>query len=110
MERERAVDARPAQSALTPTRDRRWLFRESWVLLLGMLCFGAGGLTFLWGAMPRSWTGLLRLALLLGIVLLVGGLVGPLISRALMRPAARATHKAEVTAREIGTSARDEPA
>jgi hypothetical protein len=110
MRRKQVADAPRTDAARASTRDRRWLFRESWVLLLGLVCFGAGGLTFLWGAMPRGWTGLLRLALLLGIVLLVGGLVGPLISRALMRPAARATHKAGVTAREIATSARDESA
>jgi len=110
MQSERSADARAARELRPATRDRRWLFRESWVLLLGLVCFGAGGLTFLWGAMPRGWEGVLRLVLLLGIVLLVGGFVGPLISRALLRPSARPTQEAQVTRLEIETRGRDESA
>jgi hypothetical protein len=66
-------------------RDARMLFREGWILVLGMVSFGAVGLGFLWGAMPRGWSGLLRFAVLVGVVLLVGGLVGPLITRSLQR-------------------------
>lgn len=110
MRGERRADAHAARASRPATRDRRWLFRESWVLLLGLVCFGAGGLTFLWGAMPRGWQGLLRLALLLGIVLLVGGLVGPMISRALLRSSSRTTQKSGVTELKNETRARDESA
>lgn len=64
-------------------RDLRLFFREGWILLVGLLTFGSVGLAFLWGAMPRGWRGLGRFGLLVAVVLLVGGLVGPLISRAL---------------------------
>lgn len=66
-------------------RDARLLFREGWILVLGLLIFGALGGFFLIDAMPAGWRGALRLVLLLGIVLLVGGVVGPLITRALHR-------------------------
>ena len=66
-------------------RDARLFFREAWILILGLVVFGSVGLGFLWGAMPDGWRGALRLALLLGVVLVVGGLVGPRITRALMR-------------------------
>jgi len=65
--------------------DRRVFFGEGWVLLLGMLVFGTVGGYFLIGAMPSGWRGLARLAVMIVVVLLVGGLVGPGISRALRR-------------------------
>ena len=66
-------------------RDARLLFREGWILVVGMLVFGSVGLAFLWGAMPRGWKGIGRFAVLVAAVLLIGGVVGPLITRALYR-------------------------
>ena len=66
-------------------RDARLLFREGWILVLGLLVFGSVGLGFLWGAMPQGWSGVLRLATLAAIVLVVGGVVAPGITRALNR-------------------------
>ena len=66
-------------------RDTRVFFREGWVLILGLVSFGTVGLVFLWGAVPRGWEGALRLLILVVVVLLVGGLVAPLITRALNR-------------------------
>ncbi len=64
-------------------RDIRLFFREGWILVVGLLAFGSVGGSFLWGAMPRGWRGLGRLGLLVAVVLAVGGIVGPIISRAL---------------------------
>lgn len=66
-------------------RDARLLFREGWILVAGLVVFGSVGLAFLWGAMPRGPGGLLRLALLLGLVAALGGIVAPLVTRALNR-------------------------
>ncbi len=66
-------------------RDARLLFREGWILVVGLVVFGSVGGAFLWGAMPNGWRGGLRLLLLVGIVLAIGGVVGPLVTRALYR-------------------------
>ena len=66
-------------------RDLRLFFREGWILLTGLFLFGAFGLFFLVGALPRGWGGLARLALLLIVILAAGGLVGPMVTRALHR-------------------------
>lgn len=71
---------------VTARSDLRLLFREGWVLVLGLVAFGVVGLGFLWGAFPRGAAGFLRLAVLVGVVLLAGGVVGPLVTRALHRP------------------------
>lgn len=70
-------------------RDTRLLFREGWILVLGMAIFGAIGALFLWGAMPRGWSGVARLVVLFVVVLLAGGLVAPLVTRALTRRSSR---------------------
>ena len=67
------------------TRDHRVFFRDSWVLLLGLVSFGAAGLGFFWQSFPRGWRGVGRFAVLVGVVLLVGGVVAPIITRALNR-------------------------
>ncbi len=66
-------------------RDRRLLFRQGWILILGLAIFGSVGLAFLLDAVPSGWRGIGRLVSLLGLVLLVGGLVAPRITRALQR-------------------------
>ena len=66
-------------------RDLRLLFREGWILLLGLVIFGVVGGGFLWGGLPSGWGGLLRALALLLLVLLLGGVVAPLVTRALHR-------------------------
>ena len=66
-------------------RDARLLYREGWILILGLVVFGSVGLGFLWGAVPRGWSGVVRIAALVGVVLVLGGLVAPWITRTLNR-------------------------
>ena len=66
-------------------RDARLLFREGWILIVGLVVFGTLGAGFLWGAVPRGWGGLARIGILIGVVLLLGGLAAPRITRALFR-------------------------
>ena len=69
----------------TARRDLRLLARQGWMLLLLMLVFGSVGLGLFWSSFPRGSKGLLYLLVLIGCVLLAGGLVAPLITRALYR-------------------------
>ena len=64
-------------------KDMRLLFRRGWMLAIGMLLFGAAGIIFFIEVFPRGWSGVLRFVVLLVILALVGGVVGPLITRAL---------------------------
>lgn len=73
----------PAGDGVHARRDLRLFFGEGWILLLCLLVFGALGAFFVLGAMPRGWPGALRVALLIGLVALAGGIAGPLITRAL---------------------------
>ena len=66
-------------------RDARLLFREGWILVVGLVVFGSVGLAFLWGGVPGGWSGALRIGVSVVAVLLVGGLVAPRITRALFR-------------------------
>jgi hypothetical protein len=66
-------------------RDARLLFREGWILLVGLIVFGlAGAGLFVW-SFPSGWAGVLRFLVLVGVLLLVGGLVAPIVTRALRR-------------------------
>lgn len=69
----------------TAHRDTRLLFREGWVLLLGLVLFGAAAVVFFWEVLPGGWSGLLRVVLLIAVVLVAAGLVAPGITRALHR-------------------------
>jgi len=75
----------PDDDGVHARRDSRVFFRHSWVLLLGLVAFGSAGLFLFWSTFPHGWRGLTRVAILIAIVLLIGGLVGPLITRALNR-------------------------
>lgn len=66
-------------------RDLRVLARDGWVLVLGLVCFGAAGIGLFWQTFPRGWSGIARFVTLLAIVLVAGGLVAPGITRALNR-------------------------
>lgn len=69
----------------TARRDLRVLARDGWVLVLGLVAFGAVGLGLFWHTFPRGWGGLARFGILVAIVLAAGGLVAPIITRALMK-------------------------
>ena len=66
-------------------RDLRLWFREGWIMMVGLVVFGSVGLSFLWGAVPDGLAGVARLLLSLLIVLAVGGIVGPIVTKALNR-------------------------
>ena len=66
-------------------RDLRVLARDGWVLLIGLVLFGAAGFFLFWDSFPRGWRGLGRFAVLIALVLFAGGLAGPMITRALKR-------------------------
>ncbi len=74
-------------------RDLRLFFSRSWVMILGMVTFGAAGIGFFIYALPRGAFGWLRFLLMLLTVLLAGGLVGPLVTRALTKPSTPAGNK-----------------
>ena len=69
----------------TAFRDGRIFFRDSWVLLLGLVCFGAAGVGLFWFAMPSGGAAVVRLIVTIGVVLLAGGLIAPIMTRALNR-------------------------
>lgn len=64
-------------------RDLRLFFREGWILMVGLLVFGSVGGAFLWGALPRGWQGVTRFVVMIIVLLFVGGLLAPAITRAL---------------------------
>lgn len=66
-------------------RDLRLLFREGWILVVGMVVFGGVVLALFWSTFPAGLAGLVNLAVLLALVLVAGGLVAPAITRALHR-------------------------
>ena len=66
-------------------RDRRVFFGRSWVLLTGLVMFGAAAIGLFATTLPRGWRGVTRAAILVGLLLVIGGLIGPLVTRALHR-------------------------
>ena len=74
-----------AEDGETVRRDARLLFREGWVLVVGLVAFGAAGIGFFWWSAPRGSAGLARFAIAAALVLLAGGVVAPLVTRALGR-------------------------
>ncbi len=69
----------------TARRDGRVFFRDSWVLLSGLIMFGAAGIGLFWQTFPRGWSGVTRAALLVAMMLVLGGVVAPLVTRAVYR-------------------------
>lgn len=68
-------------------RDLRILAREGWVLALGLVLFGGAAIILFMETFPKGWRGVGRAGLMIVVVLVAGGLVGPLITRALNRRA-----------------------
>ena len=66
-------------------RDLRVLARDGWVLVIGLVLFGAAGFYLFWDSFPRGWLGLGRFGMLILLVLFAGGIAGPMITRALLR-------------------------
>ena len=64
-------------------RDLRILARDGWVLVLGLVCFGAVGLGMFYATFPRGLKGIGVFVGLIGIVIVAGGIAGPIITRAL---------------------------
>ena len=75
-----------AEDGCTARRDLRVLARDGWVLALGLVTFGAAGIGLFWQTFPRGWAGIGRFLMLIVVVLVAGGLVAPIITRALNRP------------------------
>jgi hypothetical protein len=66
-------------------RDLRLFFREAWILIAGLVVFGTSAVLLFWSTFPRGWSGVLRGAILVLAMLVIGGLVAPLVTRALYR-------------------------
>lgn len=66
-------------------RDVRLFFREGWILLSGLGIFGVLGGLFVWGGLPRGLGGLVKLGLGLLVIVVAGGIAGPLVTRSLAR-------------------------
>jgi hypothetical protein len=73
----------------TARRDLRLMAREGWVLVVGMVCFGAAAVGLFWETFPRGWRGVGRFAVLVVVMVLLGGVVAPMITRALYRKRGR---------------------
>jgi hypothetical protein len=66
-------------------RDLRLFFREAWILIAGLVVFGSSAVLLFWSTFPRGWSGVLRGAILVVAMLVIGGLVAPMVTRALHR-------------------------
>jgi hypothetical protein len=73
------------QDGVHARNDWRLLFREGWVLVVGMACFGAAGTALVWSGLPSGWAGLAKLAAIAGATLVAGGIVAPMVTRSLAR-------------------------
>lgn len=87
---QRLRDALPAgwvlaEDQLHARRDLRVLARDGWVLVLGLVSFGTIAVGLFYNTFPRGLRGILFAGTLIVLVLLAGGLVGPMITRALTR-------------------------
>ncbi|MSR63285.1 MAG: hypothetical protein EXS08_12655 [Planctomycetes bacterium] len=75
----------PEDDGLHARRDLRVFFGQGWMLALCLVVFGSVGAVFVLGAVPRGWSGVLRVLLMLGVVWLAAGIAAPLITRALKK-------------------------
>lgn len=70
-------------------RDLRLFFSQSWVLVLGLVMFGAAGIGLFASTFPRGERALVRVAILLVVMIVIGGVIGPLVTRALLKRAGK---------------------
>lgn len=73
------------EDGVTARRDGRALHRHGIVLIIGLVSFGAAGLGLFWTTFPRGWDGITRAAILIVVLFVAGGLVAPVMTRALNR-------------------------
>lgn len=66
-------------------RDLRLFFSQSWVLLLGLVTFGAAAVGLFATTFPKGPRALVRVAILVAVMIVIGGVIGPLVTRALNR-------------------------
>lgn len=64
--------------------DRRLLVRNSWVLVTALIVFGGTSLWLFHDTLPRGWAGVGRLVGLVAVMALAGGVVGPIVTRAVL--------------------------
>ena len=69
----------------TAHRDGRVMFSQGWILVAGLVSFGAAAIGLFWMTFPRGWAGVSRALILLVALIVIGGLVAPGITRALHR-------------------------
>ncbi len=73
------------EDGVTARSDARLLFKEGWVLIAGLVSFGAAAIGLFYMTLPRGAGGWLRLAVLIVVLIVAGGIVGPIVTRALNR-------------------------
>lgn len=73
------------EDGVTAHSDARLMFKEGWVLIVGLACFGAAVIGLFYLTFPRGGAGWVRLVILIAVVVVAGGIVAPLITRALHR-------------------------
>lgn len=66
-------------------RDLRVLARDGWVLLTGLVCFGAAVIGLFSYSLPKGGEGLWTLLMIIVTLIVSAGWVGPMITKALMR-------------------------
>lgn len=66
-------------------RDLRLFFSQGWVLICGLVMFGAAVIGLFATTLPRGWRAFARVGILLAILLVIGGVIGPMITRAINR-------------------------
>jgi len=73
------------EDGVTARSDARLLFKEGWVLIVGLVSFGAAAIGLFYMTLPRGAGGWLRLVLMIVVLIIAGGIVGPIVTRALNR-------------------------
>ena len=66
-------------------RDLRLLFRRGWMIAIGLVLFGAAAISFFIEVLPGGMRGVLRFGTMILVLAVVGGVAGPIITRALSR-------------------------
>ncbi len=73
------------EDGCTARKDLRVMARTGPVLVLGLVLFGGAIIFLFMETFPKGWKGVTRAGILIAIMLAVGGIVGPLVTRALNR-------------------------